>query len=521
MRSKTFTTALALLIALAAINYLASRHPLRLDLTQDRIYTLSGSTTKMVEGLDDVLTIRVYFSRDLPPALTGMRRDVDDMLAEFKDAAGDRIQIEQIDPASSAAEEQRIMMLGVLPVQYNLYGGDRVEVAMLYLGMAVLYRGRQEVIPVVQNTANLEYLLAEAILRVSRESSPRIGWIEGRPPEDELSAFRLIRQAISRTYEVVDLSEDGLADLDPERIEAIALLSPRNLSRETLFAIDQYLMRGGRAMALVDRWDVDPKLALAPVETDAIKLMSRYGAEIEDALVVDESNAMAAFSGGVVTYHIHYPFWPEVRGQGFSRAQPITADMESVVLPWTAPIELASEGPEREATVAKSSDQSAAVETKGVDLEPRQAANLVAEDGSSELTLAALVEGPFDSYFAGTGQTPPAGETVIAKGDSRAKLFVVGSSRWAQDRFLQRFPQNATLFQNALDYLAMSDVLIGIRSRQGVARPIALMPDSAKAFLRYANVAVGPLALAALGFAALIISRRARRRARMIYGSGT
>lgn len=512
MKTKTITiilTMLAAAIALGTINYLASRRPLRLDLTDTGAFSLSDATRRIVEGLDDVATVRVYFSNPLPSALAAVRRDVDDLLSELRDAGRGKIKVEHMDPASSPMEEQRAALMGIVPVQLNVFDGDRVEVARVWLGIAVLHGDRQETIPVVHSAANLEYEIAESLIKVSSGDLPAIAWWEGKRREDEVSPYGFVREAISRRYRVAETGFGRTEDIDPARISALVLISPGKLSNDDLFTIDQYLMRGGRALAMIDRAEVDAKLKMSPIESDALPMIAHYGARVEDSLVLDESNATAAFGGGPVTYHMPYPFWPEVTGEGFNRTLPLAADLRSAVFPWTSPIGL-SAGAE-ESWVARSTGAGAGVPIDGADLDPRGASEALARGALSAQTIAAVVAGPLHSYFSGTGRLPPRGAAVIAEGSADARLFVAGSSRWIMDRFLVSFPQNAALFQNALDYLTMSDALVGIRSREGTRRPIAILPDGAKRLLRWSNVAAGPLAAGALGLTTALLRKRRRR----------
>ncbi|MFA4973221.1 MAG: GldG family protein [bacterium] len=517
MKRTSITIFLTAAIVLALANYLASRHPLRLDLTQNGVYTLSKSTRAIVRNLNDVLTVRVYFSEKVPPAMLGLRREVDDLLSELKDSAGARINVEHIDPAASAMDEQKAALMGIMPVQLNVYEGDKVEVAKIYLGIAVLYGDKQEVLPVVHSAANLEYELAESILKVSTDKLTRIGWWEGRNGEDEVSPYALIRDALSRRYDVVDIGpayrqagKGELVDLDPAELRAVLLVSPRTLGEADLFALDQYIVKGGRLMALIDRSDVGAKLDISPVASDAFDLIAHYGATIEDELLLDESNATAAFTGGPVTYHIPYAFWPEVIDSGFNRESPVTVNLQSAVFPWTSPLSLAQE--DADAWIARSTDKSAAIPVSGASLEPRFATDNLAKAARSKHAIAALLKGPFKSYFSGTGKTAPKGAAVLAEGGNEAAIFVTGSSHWIMDKVLMKFPQNADLFQNALDWLSMSDSLMGIRSREGARRPIALLPDAAKSLLRYVNLAIGPMAIGAIGVGTVILRRRRRKK---------
>ncbi len=494
MRLNSIMTAAAVVVILIAANYLAARHPLRLDLTRHGIYTLSPATRDILEGLDDVLTVRVYFSKDLPPELQPISRDVDDILGEYKGFAGKNFQVEHVDPSSSALEEQKAAMMGIPPLKVNVIRRDKQEVAKIYLGLAVLYGGREQAIPVVQRTGNLEYLLDEAIVMVSSETMRRIAWWEPRAigPEDG-DGYTIVRQLLARRYEIVDLSAENAAELDPEVFEALVLISPRQMDEGVLKAIEGYVGGGGKTIALIDRWILTEGLMFEPVTTQVTKMLSGLGVTVEDSLVLDELNATAAFTGGIVTYHIPYAYWPDVRFDGFNRELPITSDLESAVMPFTSPLMLAGDArpPGKEAVVAMTSPSATQVPGTEARLDPKLADEALADGLRSRLILIALL------------------------GDD---LFVAGSSHWATDRFVSMFPQNADLFQNAVDYFAMGDALIGIRSRESMGSPIVPVPDTARFWFKYLNVAAGPMIVGAIGIAFMILRRAGRRRAVKLYG---
>lgn len=504
-------TIVAVLIALAAANILVARHPVRLDLTENQLYTLAPSTRRILAGLSDIVTIRVYFTDKLPPALENLRRDVEDILAEFKGAAGERLQVEHVDPSASLFEEQQAAAIGIPPVQLNVVERDKHEVAKVFLGLAVLFGNRQQVIPVVQRIDHLEYDLAEAIVKVSTPKLPAVAWRQGEVNEEAGEGFRLLREAIGRRYELLTLDAKGLAELDPGRAPALILASPRALSDDELFGIDQYLMGGGRIIALVDRYEVSPRFTAVEIETPATELLISYGVTVEQALALDQINAMAAFAGGVVTYRMPYPYWPEVRRGQFAENDPLVSDLESVVLPWTSPLVLAG-GAGTGAALAKTSPMGTMATGKELQLDPQAAGEALRSGRHEPLTLAAILSGPFHSFFAPGGEhAPPAGREARAEGDAGARLFVVGSSRWLTDRALSTFPASANLFENVLDSFAMGDLLIDIRSRANTSRPIVQMSDAVRMLLRYANVAIGPVIVLAVG-AIIFAFRRSRRR---------
>lgn len=491
--------ALTILIVLAVANFLASRHPLRLDLTESRIYTLSDATKGILKGLDDVVTIRAYFTEDLPPAMQPLRRDVDDILSEFKGAARNRLQVEFVDPSSSKMDEQKAMMLGIPPVQLNVVEKDKQEVAKIYLGMAVMFGDKQQVLPVVKDLDNLEYELAEAIIKVSSKELPKVLWrATTRGEEQRGDGYTLIREAISRRYDIVEVTDKNLGEIDPKKNPAMVLISPGKLSDEELSMLDKHLTGGGKLIALVDRFEIGPQLGIKAIETNVPDLLMGYGVTVEDMIVLDQSNAMASFSGGAVTYHIPYPYWPEARRGQFNPKEPIVSGLESAVFPWTSPLILApkGEGNGMEAALIKSSKFATTVSAKDAKLDPQSAGEALIGGKHEERPLVAMESGP---------------------GDAGSRIFVVGSSRWLTDRVLQTFPQNAALFQNALDSFAMGDMLIGIRSRGNVSHPIVVLSDGARAALKYANIVLGPLAVVVIGLILLAVRRSRRRSAQLMY----
>src|SRR3989338_5010229 len=117
-RNITIVT-ITILLALAIINFLASRHFVRLDLTRNGDYTLAPATQQILRDLKDVVTLRLYFTKDLPPQLLMLRRLVNDTVSEFRRVGGQNIRVEYADPAGDPATEREAMVSAITPVQLN------------------------------------------------------------------------------------------------------------------------------------------------------------------------------------------------------------------------------------------------------------------------------------------------------------------------------------------------------------------------------------------------------------------
>ena len=236
----------------ALINFLSSRRFIRADLTAEKRYTISQSTKKVLKRLDDIVTIDAYFSRQ-PARVAQIRQSVRDMLEEYR-AFSKNLQINFIDPAAEdEAEKQKLRFMGIPEVQVNVIEKDKAEVANVYMGIAILYADKKEVLPVVQTTANLEYDLTSAILKVTSKEVKTIGFLTGHDEIDVFDqAFGPLRQELSKQYDVRKVPIDAGKAIDPDVATLVIAGPKKELTEREKYEIDQFIMRGGRALFLID-----------------------------------------------------------------------------------------------------------------------------------------------------------------------------------------------------------------------------------------------------------------------------
>jgi ABC-type uncharacterized transport system involved in gliding motility auxiliary subunit len=181
--------------------------PLRFDATQAKIYSISEVTKKTLKGLDDIVTIKGYFTEELPGYLITVRQNVKDILAEYRNFGGARIKVQFLNPNANDALKSEAQSLGLPAIQFNVVKKDKYEVAQGYLGIAVLYGDRVETIPVVQDTSALEYNLTAAIKKVISGTDFTVGILQKTDSllseEQDLQA---LQQILSRQYRVERIS---------------------------------------------------------------------------------------------------------------------------------------------------------------------------------------------------------------------------------------------------------------------------------------------------------------------------
>jgi ABC-2 type transport system permease protein len=515
-RNRILVEAAIVLAIVTLANLVSLRLFTRADLTQGRVYSVSASTKQVLRGLDDIVNIKVYFSKKLPPYLTTLTRQVRDVLDDYRAYAGGNLVVEFTDPADDRATEERVRMMGIPQVQLNVIAKDKTEVMAGYLGIAVLYGDRKEVIPVVQNPSNLEYDLTSAIVKVTSKETRIVGFSAGHGEPAPDDAFEAVAKALGQQYQVATVPTTAGKPIAPD-LATLIVAGPDKISDWDAFAIDQFLMRGGRVLFMINKIGIaQGTLEATRLSTKLDSLLVHYGVAVRPDLVVDRSCGTASFSAGYFTFTVPYLLWPQIGEGGFDETSPITNQLNRAVLPWTSSLEVTgAEAKGITATVLARSSAQSWVEERQLDLDPQREFKPTAETGPRN--LAVLLSGRFKSYFAGKPVPVPEGATEPPEVDRldespETQMIVIGNSRFVEDPFLGQYPENRTFFLNAVDWLTLGDSLIGIRSRLVTTRPIKDIGERAKASIRFASTLGVPLAVIVWGLGRRYV-RAARRRA--------
>jgi gliding-associated putative ABC transporter substrate-binding component GldG len=547
LKKMSYSTNYILLVVLVAgilgvINVLSYRHFLRFDLTENKQYTISASTKKVLAGLDDIVNIKVYFSQKLPPYLSNLTDQVNDFLDEYRTYAKGNLNIEFIDPATDPAMEQKLRFMGIPQVRLNVIERDQAQFTNVYLGMAVLYGDNKEVIPAITDTSNFEYDLTSKILRVTSTEVKTIGFLSGQGGPDITKELKNIQSALQEHYSTRMVETKNQQQISPE-VSALVVAGPKQLSDHEKFLIDQYIMSGGNVLFLVDTVSMDERrLFASPLNTPVADLLEHYGVKVKNELVLDRANASASFQSGYFTISVPYPFWVKIVKENFASTHPLVNQLESMVLPWASPLEIMQDKiPGVQATELAKSSQYSWIQKDFYDLSPKEEYNPAQQDMKTRIMAVAL-SGKFKSFFADKAvpplekekkpepekekpaadkaakttttieqETKPVQQPAVIKEGKDAKIIVVGNSRFIAENFPLEFEGNRIFFLNVIDWFTIGDYLIGIRSRESTDRPLTVIPDKARTVIRFINVFGVSILLAGFGLVQLYARRRRKR----------
>lgn len=523
--SNLFLIILIIIGILAVINFLSLQHFKRIDLTEGKIYSVSESTKRALTRLTDIVNIKVYFSKELPPQLATLDSQVKDILEEYKAYGQDNLRIEFIDPASDPDLERQMRFMGVPKVQLNVFQKDQAQLMNVYLGMVIMYEDKKEVVPVIQNTKNLEYDLTSAIIKVIQKEPKTVAFLISEDEKIFQEKTAKVREDLSRQYTITTLDMTKEEKV-PESVNTLIVMGPKDTSERTQYDIDQFIMAGGKVIFLIDTVNLDQKnmLQTQPVNHKLDEMLKYYGVKVNKDLASDRYSATVGFNRGFFSFRIPYPYWPKVTNKNMSQESPIVNKLSSITFPWTSSLELLPgrlKLLEAEGTILAQTSSHGWVTKGNYNLDPSQKMETPPSD-MRNIPLAVLISGKFKSYFENkpvpSKKTDPEKSEVqpiseekeqveLIKESPLTNILVAGNSRMITNSYYQS-DENGAFFLNCVDWFTMGEDLIGIRSREKTDYPLKPTEAHQRATIRYLNIFGVSVILILFGLTKVYINRK-------------
>jgi gliding motility-associatede transport system auxiliary component len=524
-RAVAVTALVCIALMLISVNMIAARlFAWRLDLTGEHLYTLSRGTRQTLARIDEPITLRFYFSNRLAdevPSYGVYAQRVRELLDQYVAAAHGKIRLEVYDPLPFSDAEDRAVAFGLQGVPLDV-GGEQV-----YFGLAATNStDDQQVIAFFQPERErfLEYDLTKLVHSLAFPKKTVVGLISTLPLEGDMMAMMRGRpaepMAIMEQLQQLDTVKPLAANVDaiPPDVDVLMLVHPQNLSDKTLFAIDQFVLKGGKALVFVDPLSelqashpsqLNPPGS--PTASNLERLFKSWGFEVPANTVAGDRRdaqrvGVPGSRGG--TRPLDYIAWLNLKTDNLNRTDMITADLSHVMMASSGiiqPIEGAKTTIEPLITTSPDSMKIAAEKLRGLP----DVAGLLAEfkPDDKRYILAAHVTGTAESAFPDGPPKPPEPAKPEAKEGEAApsppertpaadwlkqsakpiNVVVVADTDMLDDRFWlekQEFfgqrvfvptANNGDFVANAIEVLAGGDDLVGLRSRGTSARPFEVV----------------------------------------------
>lgn len=519
---------LALAVNVLAFNGLRSA---RLDLTEDKLYTLSEGSRQVLQKIEEPITLRFYFSEKLAtqmPQINAYGQRVREMLEEFESVAGGAIRLEVIDPEPFTEAEDDATRAGLQPVPID-------STQNLWFGLVgVNAVNDRETVPYFTQEKEqfLEYDLTRLVYNLSEPAKPVVGLITQHQMNADVSPLMQFSGRAPQPWAIVGFLRENfeLKSVDPEagaipdEVKLLLVVHPANLPQKTLYAIDQFVLGGGKAVVYVDPLSevavAFRQQAMTPDASNPKDLLAAWGLAMEEGKVVGDWQAAQQVNVGMAGAPkvMRYLPWLELRGERVNGEDVVTGDLGAVTVASAGSLAKLDGGTTEVTPLLTSSAESAlfdADELRGGP-DPQRLLEKFEPAGHS-FVVAARVSGPAKSAFpdgppkeetkgdedaaakpASATPEPPA-KPHLAESRQPINVIVVADTDTLYDQFWVRAQElfgqrimvptaaNADMALNALDNLSGSADLINLRSRGKSTRPFevvdALRRDAEQQFL--------------------------------------
>jgi ABC-type uncharacterized transport system involved in gliding motility auxiliary subunit len=520
---------LVMLVIVVAINVIAGVFKTRADLTEGKVYTLSNGTKNILKKIESPVEVRLYYSQKetrMPSQLKTYARRVEDLLSEFRQVSRGNLEIKKYDPEPDSEAEDLANLDGVegqlLPT------GEKI-----YLGLAVSLDPQKATIPFLhpEREKLLEYDVARAISQVLITNKPVIGVMSPLqlfgmqvPPQLRMQMGGqnqdpwVFVSELKRDFEVKQVSMD-VEKIDDE-IKVLMLVHPKEIKDGALYAIDQFIMRGGKLIACLDPMCLvdqqkggNPMMPMPGGASNLEKLLKAWGLQFESTKVVADMNFARRLMGRNNQPEI-IPTFLFITDPGINRDDVATSQLDEVLFAFPGAFTGDPVSGLKKTVLLKTSKQSQLVDGFLANMSPSKVVEEF-KPADKEYALALRLEGRFKTAFTeGKPETKSEdkdkdGKKEEPKPEDKAKdtlketkgdnaVLLIGDADWLYDQFsvqiiplfgqkiIQPRNSNLSLAQNVTEQFAGDQNLIGVRSRATLTRPFTVVKEmQAKATQRY------------------------------------
>jgi ABC-2 type transport system permease protein len=505
-----FILGLAIII-LAGLN--SSRYFTRLDLTANKAFSISPVSKKLFREIPEQVYLTYYVSGKLRK-LYSFPGQIEDLLLEYAAYSRGKIRVEVIDPVGDT-DSSRAQSLGVAPQQIEVVERDQRSLAQVYTGIVIQYLDRHETIPVAVRVESLEYELTSRIRKVVSGEDRVIGILFGDQGRNLKQDFSNLNHALSGDFRIEEVSagQDVPADVD-----VLLVIGNQDLKDFDLFPVDQYLMKGGRALFAVEGVRVDLMRGIFATKmgpNPTLDMLESYGVKVKQELVLDkycQNFRLPTQVLGQVMWQImeKYPYWITVAGQDVARDNPITARFNGLDLYWASPLEPVAKGGTQAEVLATTTPEGWTADQEPFDTYPRGGPLLLAQphENKGRYPLVVSLRGELSSYFKGKSIPSREGEKRdwknVVEGTKDSRIVVVGDADFATD--LLQFTEatyNMDFLANTIQWLGNSEDLLSIKTRTARDMRLNKIQDPAqrmRAVLTTELVTLVLVPLAVIGF---------------------
>ena len=501
------------MVALVLINLLVSHYFFRLDLTEEKRYSIKPQTKEILNTLEDEVYVEIFLSGDLNAGFTRFQKAIQETLEEFRIYSHNKIKYRVTDPGVALSDKARqefmadLAARGIQPTNViDNKNGQRLE-KIIFPGVVISYGGREKGVMLLkgnkaatpeeeinQSIEGIEYEVASAIHELTNDDRKRIGFVTGHGELDSVHVASL-KSTLREAYDVGRVRLDQPSSL--QNVDVLVIAKPTSaFSVLDKFALDQYIMQGGKVMFLIDRLNASMDSASSenyfalPYDLGLDDQLFKYGVRINPDLVLDRTCGLYPIITGQVggkpqVQLMEWPFFPLLNRYA---THPMTRNLDAVLTKFVSSVDTVKAAGIRKTSLMTTSPYTRkfAAPVKVSVNELRK--NVRPDDFSQgDVAVGYLLEGKFTSLYKNRLLPDGVPEQGFKADGVATKLIVIGDGDLARndinprtrqiqalgfDPFTNQTFANRDFLMNAVTYLAEDDGLIQARNKRVTIRPL-------------------------------------------------
>lgn len=545
---------LFLLLFIAAVNFIASSFHTRLDLTKEKRYTLSNATKELLKKLDETVFIDVFLKGEFPAGFKKLAISTAELLTEFKESGKRNIIYRFHEPDELIADSVRyadtLIAMGAAPINLKVQvkAGeqqqyifpvawirykDRSTLVNIYTG------GKRLITPEELNSAEalMEYQFVNAINKISQDTKPFVGYAVGNGEPAGPEVQDLIEGVLRPNYNLFTLNLSTQPAI-PDTFNVLMIVKPTlTFTEEEKFKLDQYVMRGGKLIWMVDDLAAEMDSLKLNARTVAYErdlnigdLLFRYGARINPDLIMDLQCDFLPFIAGGTQDNPQYEFlkWNYFPLFESKNNHPINKNLRLISSRFANPIDTVKAEGIRKTFLLQSSANSRTIGTPAIiSLDENRNTPEDEKFKANGIPAAVLLEGKFKSLYEGrvskqvadsmsAKNTPFSGRNtednkmiVVADGDialndfsqQQQQVLPMGINKYTLGTNYEYQFANRDFILNCLEYMVNNSGIMETRNKDFVLRVLDTKKVSdQKALWQFINIAVPVLLIIFFGF---------------------
>ena len=538
--------------ALGAANFVGTRFFKRLDMTSEKVYTLSQGSKDLVKNLPDRLNVKLFMSEDLKPPFKQHAQFVRDLLSEYETYSEGKLKLEVIKIGEGdSKKEEEAQKYKVQKSNRGVVSANKFEIGSTFLGVGFDYHGEIESIPIIENDAGLEFEISGLIKQMTvKKRKIAFASSEGEltPGGGHGSGLQILSEQLKKTgYETT--SVELKASIPPD-VDALLIVGAKQpFTDRAKYVVDQFLMRGKSVGVFVDgqvlqtpRGMMMPGMDMPQIaqnnEANLDDLLSAYGVKIKQDIVLDMQNYIGPVQVGGQMLGVNHPVFL-VAGP-LPQVHQINTGLKAAIFPYASSLELVGEAKEGKGNVtftklAETSKESWRPQGPFVFMPTQRARDMTIGTDKGPFPLAYAASGKFKSAFAGKqavkedgskvdgNVSQPGVDPMVSESPATARLVVIGDSEFISDQYvnlglrsgLQLYVANLAYALNIVDWLAQDEALAQVRNKGMQSRPLDQVKEGTVTLIKAGNIIGLPLLLLLIGLIRWRIRSSARTTAKL------